>query len=742
MTLLSFISAFGTFLSIIIGSVTLRENNRSHQNRLFATLCFIVGYISFTEFGYRQAETSSMAYFWFKLSLITPILIPVMLHFILVFTQQKYSNLSRGLIIFNYSAACVFIFIDLLTGKISGKPAHSIYGWDHNLVAGAWYQFFTGWALFIYIFIIALISRYYFSLKPSADKIRARYTMYAFTIISTFAIITEKIFPFMEFEFPELSTFGFLIGNILIGYAMWKYRLLRISPVNAAENIVETMSDSLFLLDTNNLIVSVNTAAEVMLNALSGQLSNEHADSLFFDSTLKDEFHTVSMNWRKPIVDYTSQFKTIQGDPIPVSISSSILTDTTGDISGCVVITRNISERLAAQRELENFKIKRLESISMLAGGIANDFESVLNSITNNLLLVKLHSTQTSDTVGLINRTEEMAIEAQNLTKKLLSLSGNNNTNEPELIESVREMINSSIGFMITDSSIDYEVSFDDDLMNIRIRKSDFQTILLNLVTNAQEAVSENGFISIDACNLHIDSHTNLQSVTAQHPQLAPGWYVKVTINDNGYGINSEIRDKVFDPFFSTKKEKQGLGLSVAHSIVRKKGGAIFFEPHTSEGCSISFLLPSTDLCTTDQLAFSPNDLLIEENNYVSGKLLLIENDLAIRSQITGVLSDAGFDVVDTNEISSGIHYFNEAMNEIPFDSILCCDSFIGNPDMLNFISRMKVLKQQLKIIVIKKHNGSAVVQNIPRTYFESVIPTPVHCKKLLTTIKTVICSN
>jgi PAS domain S-box-containing protein len=893
MTLLSFISAFGTFLSTIIGSFTLRENSRSFQNRLFAVLCFTVGYISFTEFGYRQAETPEMADFWFKLSLITPILIPIMLHFILIFTRRVELRLLKVILILSYLSGCFFIIIDFFTGTISGKPAFSIYGWDHNPVVSTWYQIYTGWSLLMYITISILITQHYLQLKPSADKTRAKYTMYAFMVISTLAITTERLFPFIEFEFPELSTLGFLIGNLLVGYAMWKYKLLRISPVNAAENIVETMSDSLFLIDPNGTIVSANSAAEVMLGMESKQLVNIHIDSLFFDPDSRKEFLTVSKNWQKPLIDHSSQFRTLDGKQVPVSISVSILTDSTGNISGIVAIARNITERLAAQKALENanllleqrvaqrteelsianfrlakerdqlditlqsigdavivisteskiellnkkaekiigntsaeikdkhiqnvycvmdnmesqkhldpvgdtlrsgewlehsavlcisdsyacqvegstapirdeannilgcvlvfrdctekhalqkelFKIRRLESIGALAGGIAHDFESILNKITNNLLLIKLLSNQTPDTVSLINSTEEMAIGAQKLTKKLSSFSGNNNKIEPEQIESVKEMINDSIGFMITDNSIDYEVSVDEDLMNVKIWKSDFQTIFSSLVTNALEAVHENGFISIDAHNLFIDeSKTGINSILHGY-QLSPGWYVKVTIHDNGPGISNEIREKAFDPFFSTKKEKQGLGLSVAHSLVRKKGGAIFFEPNITEGCSVSFILSSTDLSTSDQMVFSQNDLLIEENSYLRGKLLLIENNLEISSQISDVLSSAGFDIVDTDNITRGIHYFNEAMTMIPFDSILCSSSFIDDPGMLNIIGRMRVLKQPLRIIVINRHNGSAQLPNVPKGYFDSIITAPLHCKKLISIIKTTLLS-
>jgi PAS domain S-box-containing protein len=850
-----------------------------------------VGYLSFTEFGYRQAETPEMAYFWFRLSMITPILIPIMLHFIVIFTRRIHSGLLKSVLILNYLSACFFIFIDYSTSTISGKPTFSIYGWDHNLVVGTWYQLYTGWALLVYTTIFILVTHHYFHLKPSPDKTRARYTMYAFTIISILAITTEKIFPFIEFEFPELSTLGFLIGNLLIGYAMWKYKLLRISPVNAAENIVETMNDSLFLIEPNGTIVSVNTAAEVLLGMASGQLVNIHIDSFFFDPASRNEFLTASRNWQKPLIDYSSQFRTFQGGLVPVSISISILRDSSGSITGIVVIARNITERLAAQRALENanllleqrvaqrteelsiansrlarerdrlditlqsigdavivisteskiellnkkaekiigcssdekkdkyiqdvyfvvqnqesqkhldpvgdtlrsgewlehsavlcigdnqicqvegctapirdtannivgcvlvfrdctekhalqkelFKRRRLESIGALAGGIAHDFESLLNKITNNLLLIKLLSNQTPDTVSLINNTEMMALETQKLTKKLSALSGNNNPNEPEQIESVKEMINDSVGFMITDSSIDYELSMDEDLMNVKIRKSDFQTIFSSMVTNAQEAINGNGYISIIANNLFIDESKSSMNSALHGYQLTPGWYVKITIHDDGPGINSEIREKAFDPFFSTKKEKQGLGLSVAHSLVRKKGGAIFFEQNITQGCSVSFILPSTDLSTSDQMTFSPNDLLIEENSYLRGKLLLIENDAEISSQITDVLSSAGFDIVDTDNITRGIHYFNEAMTMVPFDSILCSSSFIDDPDILNFISRLKIHKHPLRVIVIKKHNGSAGMSDVPRSYFDSVITAPLHCKKLFSIIKTIL---
>jgi hypothetical protein len=305
-----------------------------------------------------------------------------------------------------------------------------------------------------------------------------------------------------------------------------------------------------------------------------------------------------------------------------------------------------------------------------------------------------------------------------------------------ERIESVKDMINSSIGFIIKNESVDYDIHYDEDLMNVRIVKTDFQTVVTNLINNAQEALNESGSISVSATNIHIGTNDILISPVLKRLLLDPGWYVKITIHDNGPGINGVILEKAFDPFFSTKRGHRGLGLSEAYSIIKRRGGAIFFEPEINEGCAVSFFTPSTDTSSDEQLLFSKSDLYSDENSPLRGKLLLIEKDSAIRKQISRVLKSAGFTIFDTDDLNIGITHFGESIASIPFDSIICDVDCLNNNVFYQFLSKTRITNQQLKTIGIKKHDSSNCDNRIFTTFFSTIIHSPVEIKVLLKAVR------
>lgn len=854
MTLLSFISAFCFSLSLITGSLALRENISSAQNRIFSFFCFVVAFISFAEFGYRQAESIKTACFWFQIGVITPLLTPIILHFIVHFTHTNNRRSYQTIIYITYIIAIVFICIDFFTGQISGKPAHSVWGWDHNQVSGVWYQLYTFWTIAVYLFAMQTIVRYYLSVDTLTEKLRSRYTMLSFLVVGILTLTTEKAFPYIDFEFPELSTFGYVIANVLIGYAMWKYKLFSISPISAAQKIVETMNDGLLLIDNKGIIVSANTAAEDMFFSGEKTLVRASINHLFFDQADYDKIITISNNLNESILDVSVLFKSKHSSSVPVSISTSILANKHGDKAGTILIARNITERLNAQRALQEanelleqrvqertnelaesnlalsrerdrldvtlksigdgvivtstdctiqlfnkkaeeiigctfeqvkgekiqnifrvirsdtettldpvgdaiqkemcielednamlvacdaslkrvedsaapikdasgtiigcvlvfrdstekhalqqelFKAKRLESVSSLAGGIARDFEKILNTITNNMLMIKLLAHQTPDTVTLINDTERIALDAQKLTKRLMVFSGA--SEQPELqVESVRELIQNSIGFIIKDKSIDYNLLFDDNLMNISIDRNSFNTIMSNLVANAEEAVSDNGIISIESRNVYIWSNDHEIFRKVNNHELHYGNYVKITIRDNGHGISDTIKEQAFDPFFSTRGTHRGLGLSVVYSIIKRLGGIVYFEPEIAQGCAVSFLLPSTDRSTQNQLSISVKDLFNDDSCLPQCSLLIIGSDNAIRASITDVLLGAGFDVTDTADPASACELFNAALKRNnPFEFVIVDMNREIDRNLFDAIAKCKEITPSVKTVAL-----------------------------------------
>jgi PAS domain S-box-containing protein len=886
MTILSFISAFCTTFSLIIGSMVLRENVRSSQNRLFALFCFLVAFISFAEFDYRQSETIHAALFWFKIGVVTPLLVPLMIHFIACFTHINNRLSSRIIIPISYVTSAIFIIVDFFSGQISGMPARSLWGWDHNPANGGWYTYYLLWTILLYIYAMITVIHYFLKIQISSEKVRARYTMFAFMIIGFFNLTTEKAFPYLGFEFPELSTLGYVIANALIAYAMWKFKLFSITPNTAAEKIVETMSDGMLLIDNAGIIVSANTAAYQLFCAKPDSLLHTHIALLFSSDRDYNAITQKTDQWTSPLNDFSVYIPSKHtAEATPVSLSASPLTDCHGDTAGAVIIIRNITERIHAQKALqyanenlerkvrertdelaasnlklsierdrldvtlrsigdgvivtstnstvelinktaetilgctledvlgkkindifkivhhedhdvsldpvgdalqsgnhfeleddallitkdgtfkridhsaapiidatdaiigcvlvfrdstekfalqqEIFKTKRLESVSTLAGAIACDFESILTRITNNMLMIKLLANHTADTVKIINETEQMALDAQKLTGRLMTFSGANDIADHS-VESVEDLIKNTIGFILKNRSVDYELFFDEHLMNVVIDRSSFTTILSNLVTNAEEAISENGTIEIEARNLYITNQSHAIYKTIKHHELSIGDYIKITIRDNGHGISDIVKDRAFDPFFSTKGSNRGMGLSEVYSIVKKMGGTVYFEPEYRSGCEISFLLPSTEKSTIGQLTASAKDFISDDYEIPESKVLFVNFLSETESAIAASLTSLGFSVSESNDLPEAFHLFNTQLEiSQPFDYLVLNISRTVDTQLSETIVKFKALHPPLKTIVLAHPLSEIHCTNTYQNIFDFTICKPMQVSEI-----------
>ena len=276
------------------------------------------------------------------------------------------------------------------------------------------------------------------------------------------------------------------------------------------------------------------------------------------------------------------------GETRIVDDSAAPLCNNDGAVTGAVVVFRDVTEKMRLEEEL--FRVKRMESIALLAGGIAHDFNNLLTGINNNLFMCKVAARSDTGITGIINETEREILRAQQLAMQLLTFA---HGGEPILeVCSPRALIEGSIGFFMSGSRSTYELRFDDDLMNIRTDKGMMEQVLSNLILNAEQAMPGGGNITVTVGNASIDEkRVDREKRVPIH--LPAGIYVRINIRDVGTGIPIDLRDKVFDPFFSTKGKGRGLGLSIAQSIIEKHKGTIIIEPDVDRGTSFLIYLPA-----------------------------------------------------------------------------------------------------------------------------------------------------
>ncbi|HJW33063.1 MAG TPA: PAS domain-containing protein, partial [Holophagaceae bacterium] len=236
-------------------------------------------------------------------------------------------------------------------------------------------------------------------------------------------------------------------------------------------------------------------------------------------------------------------------------------------VTHLLVSSRDITERVRMEESLR--QTQRLESLGVLAGGIAHDFNNLLTTVLGNASLGELALPQESPGLVFLRRIEEATLKAADLTRQLLAYAGKGNfvKTTVDLNRAVGEMTQLLSVSISKKAALRYDLS--DARPRVQADPSQVQQLIMNLVTNASEAIGEetSGLITVRTGVQHLDGDY-LKSLALAFP-VEPGLYATLEVSDTGCGMSAETQAKIFDPFFTTKFTGRGLGLSAMLGILR-----------------------------------------------------------------------------------------------------------------------------------------------------------------------------
>jgi len=260
-------------------------------------------------------------------------------------------------------------------------------------------------------------------------------------------------------------------------------------------------------------------------------------------------------------------------------------------IHGLVGVNIDVTDRHRLEAELR--RKHRMESLGTLAGGIAHDFNNVLSVILGNAQLAQ-SKVPGGDPSHNLEEIVTAGKRARDLVEQILAFSrAEPSAREPLVLQPVLE---DAVRFLrsTTPSRIELRSRLTAADALVEANSTQIYQVLINLGTNALHAMRdlEAGLLEIGFETVELD-----EPYVGRHIDLAPGPYVRLTVRDTGHGIDQDVLERIFDPFFSTKDvgEGSGLGLSVVHGIVREHGGSIFVDSRPEEGTSVEVLLPRVD---------------------------------------------------------------------------------------------------------------------------------------------------
>ena len=250
--------------------------------------------------------------------------------------------------------------------------------------------------------------------------------------------------------------------------------------------------------------------------------------------------------------------------------------------------TLSVLRDITAYKQLEAqlIQAQKMEAIGRLVGTIAHDFNNILQGIIGycQLLLGKMN--ERDPRWKYIYQINQLSGRAANLIQRLLLFSRKHVVettpiNLNQIVNDMKEMIVRIIG-----EDIQCEFLLEKELWEVEADVSQIEQVLMNLITNAREAMPEGGKLIIETKNARLDK--KFASIRG----IRPGDYVVLSVTDTGIGMDEQIKQHCFEPFFTTKKEGTGLGLAVTYGIIRKHKGRIFVESKVNEGTTFTILLP------------------------------------------------------------------------------------------------------------------------------------------------------
>ncbi|MFC2141012.1 ATP-binding protein [Acidobacteriota bacterium] len=247
---------------------------------------------------------------------------------------------------------------------------------------------------------------------------------------------------------------------------------------------------------------------------------------------------------------------------------------------------RETREKFLKKQE-ELLKSKNLESIGILAGGIARDFNNYLTSIMGNISIAKMSLHNTRKIHRSLNRAEETSIKAADLAAKLLTFSeGGEPINKKN---SITDIIRNTIDFHFKNTPVTFDNRSELKTWPVCGDETQLKQIIYNILLNAVQAIPAEGEIIIDTENVSLAQPNDFF--------LTGGSYVKISIKDTGVGIPAKNLDKIFDPFFSTRDTSShdgvGMGLSISQSIIKKHNGSIVVDSIEDKGTTVTIIIPA-----------------------------------------------------------------------------------------------------------------------------------------------------
>ncbi len=431
------------------------------------------------------------------------------------------------------------------------------------------------------------------------------------------------------------------------------------------DEVLATLAEGVIATDGQGLVLFANAAAAKTLRIPADTVAGRPLDQVFSlvdrqTGKQGDNPADRALSASGPLPLFGDQSVVVAGaEPVPVVWTARASFGPDALPRGIVIVFRNPDEMTLTPEEL--IKANRFESLGLLAGGIAHDFNNLLTTILGGLSLAK----DNHDSSKLAD-AERACMAAKGLTKQLLAFTKGGSG--VMTVCSPRDILEDAVKIASAGSTSEIAVQVEDGVGAVKVDRPQILQVFQNLIVNSLQAMPP----SPHKARIQLRA-VDTRLAEGQIATLPAGNYVEFEVRDNGAGIKPEHLEKIWDPFFTTKKHGTGLGLATVLSIVRKLGGEIGLQSTVGEGTVFSVFLPLADQPVDVQARPAPS------LRFGTGRVLFMDDDEHICSLTAAMLQslDYKFDIAKKGEEAIALYkrYLNIGR---PYDAVIMDLTVIG----------------------------------------------------------------
>ncbi|MBM4054911.1 MAG: PAS domain S-box protein [Planctomycetes bacterium] len=397
-------------------------------------------------------------------------------------------------------------------------------------------------------------------------------------------------------------------------------------------------------------------------------------------------------------------------------------------------LEKRVAERAEELTEVKNqlYHAQKMESIGRLAGGVAHDFNNMLMAIIGYANLTEMQLKEDDPAREYLSKIIESSNKATNLTQSLLAFS----RRQPVSLEPVNlnDVIRQAeqLFLRIAGENIKCNVILADKDLKIMADKDKIEQVLINLVSNAADAMPKGGKVCIST------DIVKLESAFVNNYELKnTGEYARITISDTGIGMSEDIKGKIFEPFFTTKDRGKGtgIGLSIVYGILRQHNGCIEVASEPGKGTTCTLYLPLTD----QEIIYSDKKEVAKTQAAVFTKaktILLAEDEKAVREIVTKTLEYKGYEVIASEDGDDAIQKYKENKGHI---DLLLFDVMMPKKSGKDAYNIIKKQRSDIKIIFMSGYSEDITTNRAILNEGLYFLQKPVTPDKLLQKIAEVL---